>query len=368
MEEKLNEVIPLITKVVDGKDLTAQEAEKVFTDIFLYDKEGYHYLAVCAGLHAKGETADEILGLNKSTEKLAENLTPKISSSQITDLAGTGGGKLKTINVSTAASFVVAGAGYTVAKQSMFGITSPTGSADIFVTFGIEVFELKPNQIEDTLEKVGICPLFTSAISPKLKNRSALARKIFGEKGIRIRSIFNIASFVHSPLPLKRRIYGCYSEEYLEVLGKVFSRLGYDKTLTLHGAGSLPEVSNIGDTEVVEQESKSVKHYTLAPEDFGVEKADVEDIKTGGREKNIIDFLRVIYGQEKGPKRDIVLVNASASLFAMGEVSNFKEGTRIARKIIDEGMASEKLEQLVKELGSVDKLNSWKDKAGLMHN
>jgi anthranilate phosphoribosyltransferase len=366
MEEKLKEATSLIAKIVDGNDLTAKEAERAFTDIFLHDKEGYHYLALCATLHTKGEISDELLGLCRSTAKLGEKLTPKVSASKITDLAGTGGGKIKTINVSTAASFVVAGAGYTVAKQAMFGITSPTGSADIFMAFGIDNYRLKLNQVNRTLEKIGICPFYIAPMSPKLKNRSMLAKKIFAEKGITIKTAFHIAAFAFSPTLLKRRIYGCFSEKYLEVLGELFFKLGNERTLVLYGVDGLPEASNVGKTIVVDQKGKRIKRYTLTPRDFSLKKAKADKVRTGGRERNIIDFLRVLYDKEKGAKRDIVLANASASFYALGRVKSFSEGTMLARQIINEGLAFKKLETLVEALGDENKLENWKKKAGLL--
>lgn len=365
MIRKLKKATSLIAKVVDGNNLSAKEAEKVFTDIYLYDKEGYHFLAICAALHTKGETPDELLGFSRTTAKLAKGLTPKVPANKITDLSGTGGGKIKTINVSTAASFIVAGAGYVVAKQAAFGVTSPTGSADVFMAFGIDTFGLKLNQVNKTLEKVGICPLYIAAMSPRLKNRAIAAKKVFVEKGVAIRTPLHIASFAYSPTQLKRRIYGCYTEKYLDVLGELFFKLGNERTLVLHGVNGLPEASNVGKTIVVDQKGKRIKQYTLAPKDFGLRKAKIDEIRTGGREKNIIDFLRVLYGKEKGAKRDIVLANASAALYALGEVKNFIEGTKLAGKIVDGGLAFKKLENLVGVLGNEDLLKDWKKKAGI---
>ncbi len=364
MLEELKIATQAISKVVDGVHLTADETEKAFNDIFTYDKEGYHYLAFCTALHTKGETSDELLGLCR-TGKIWVKLEPKVKSDEITDLSGTGGGKIKTINVSTLASFVVASAGFTVAKQAMFGITSPTGSADIFKGFGIDVFTLTKEKVEETLENIGICPVFLSALSPNLANRSKLARLIYGEKGLAIRSPFNVAAFAYSPTNLKRRIYGCYSEKYLMILGELFQKLGNEKTLVIHGEGGLPEVSNFGKTLVLEQTGDEFKKYELVPEDFGIKKAKVTDILTGGREQNFIDFLRIIYGKENGPKKDLVLVNASAAFFAMGKVVSFKDGVLLAREIIETGKALKVLENLINFVGDTKLLDEWKEKASL---
>lgn len=358
--------ISLINQVVCGQNLLAKKAEQVFTDVFLNDNEGYHLLALSTAIHAKGETSDELLGLCMATKQLGKKLKLNIDPSTITDLSGTGGGTIKTINVSTTASFIVAAAGFIVAKQAYFGVTSPTGSADVFKTFGIDIFSLTSTQITQTLEKAGICPYFYPAISPKLKRRGELWKKIFVEKGVKVMTPFHLVSFAYSPIQLKYRAYGCYSKQYLELLGKLFHKLGNERTLVFHGEGGLPEMSNIGQTAVVEQDGKKLKKYTLTPKDFGLKKANVNDIKTGGKEQNIIDFLKILYGKEQGAKRDIVLANASASLYVMGRVGSFTEGTKLAQGILDSGKAAQKLEDLVNRLGDVQLLERWKMKAGII--
>lgn len=365
MNDKLREATSILAKAVKGNNLTAIETEKAFTDIFLYDKEGYHLLAICAALHAKGETPDELFGLCNTTKLLGEKLNPKIPAELITDLAGTGGGRIKTINVSTAASFIVTGAGFCVAKQAYWGITSPTGSADIFKSFGIDIFNLSLKQVERALEKIKICPYFITAMSPKLKNRKLLFQNLYVTKGIRITTPIQVIVFAYSPTQLKKRIYGCYSEKYLDVLGELFTKLGNKKTLVLHGIDGIPEASNVGKTLVVEQNRNKIKRYTLIPNDFGLRKAKVDEIRTGGRERNIVDFLRILYGKEKGAKRDLVLANASAALYAMGKAKNFEDGTKLAEQILEEGLPFKKLEQLVDILGDRKQYLEWRVKAGI---
>lgn len=356
----------LINQVVRGQNLSVGEAERVFADVFLHDKQGYHLLALSAAIHAKRETSDEMLGLCMATKQLGEKIELNIDPSHITDLSGTGGGAIKTINVSTAASFVVAAAGYTVAKQAYFGVTSPTGSADVFKAFGIDIYKLTVNEITHVLKSVGICPYFYPAISPKLKNRGELWRKIFVEEGVRIMTPFHLVSFAYSPIKLANRVYGCYSEEYLELLGELFYKLGNARTLVFHGVDGLPEMSNVGQTVVVEQNGKKLKKYTLVPKDFGLKKAKVSDIKTGGKEQNIIDFVSILYGQEQGAKRDLVLANASASLYVMGKVGSFCEGTKLAQNMLKSGKAAGKLEKLIEKLGNTQLLEKWKMRAEIL--
>jgi len=362
---QLNKIVSLIAKVVDGEDLSSRESEEVFTNIFLYDNEGYHYTAFIAAIHTKGETPDELLGLIKTHEKLGARLKPKISPDKITDLSGSGGGSLKTFNVSTAASFIVSAAGYKVLKNVFWAVTSPTGSADIFETFGINLGKLTPGKIEKTLENVGICPIYYPLISPRLANRARVSKKVFVEKQIRIKSPFHLVSNVTTPVPMKYRIYGLYSEKHLETIGELFVKLGYEKTLTFYGSGGLPEISNVGKTIIVEQQGKKLKKRSLTPKDLGVKKARAEQIKTGGKEQNIIDLLRILQGKGKGAKRDLVAINTAAALYVLGESKSIADSVPKAQEIIKSGEGFSVLEKLVKAQGEQKLLDKWLAKANL---
>ncbi len=358
--QKLEQIMPLIAKVVDGQNLTPEESESVFTNIFLNDKFGYHFVALLAGIHAKGETSDELLGLCRTNAELGERLNiDVVSADKITDLSGTGGGKIKTLNVSTAASFVVAASGYKVAKNAFYGVTSPTGSADIFKTFGVDIATLTKKQIEENINKVGISPVYLPYFSPNLKNRGILSKKALVSKGLRIRTPFHLASNAYNPFPIKFKTYGCYSDKYLETLAGLFSKLGLEKTLTFNGIDGLPEISNIGETKVVEQNKDKFKTYILKPEDLGVKRVAINNIASGGKESNIVDFLRVLMGKEKGAKSDLVAINASASLYVLGGFKSISEAVPKAKQILRNGDAFKVLEQLVKLSGDKNELQKW---------
>jgi anthranilate phosphoribosyltransferase len=355
--EKLHEIDFLLAELVDGNDLTVAESEKLVYHIFVYDTEGMHYATWIGAIHAKGETADELAGFLSATSKLAVKFrTSDFDPKKTTDLSGTGGGKFKSFNVSTTASFVVAAAGYMVAKEAYFAVTSPTGSADMFTVFGVDFLKLTKEQIEKTLKKVGICPIIVPFISPKLTNRSKLSRKYFVERQVRVRSPFHLVSNIYSPLQMKYRIYGCYSERYLEVLANLFVKLGFEKTLTFYAEIGMPELSNVGKTTIVEQNRNRIKKYIVRPVDLGVKEAKEEDIRTGGKEQNISDFVRVLQGKEKGAKSDLVAINAGASLYVLGDVKSLEEGTKKAQQILASGAGYEKLKELVALVGSSDLL------------
>lgn len=358
----LQQITPILAKLVDGNQLTSDESKQAFTNTFLYDTEGIHSAILMAALHAKGETADELYGLCLTYKDLATMLNPKLNQDKMIDLSGTGGGSFKTINVSTAASFVVAAAGYTVGKAAYYGITSPTGSADVFAAFGIDISKLTKDSIEQTLEKVNICPFFLPFISPKLANRGKISRKIFGELQLKIRSPFHLATNAFSPLPMTHRIYGCYSEKYLEVLAQLFAKLGFKKSLTFYGEIGVPEISNVGKTIVVEQTGNNFKKYILTPGELGIKEAKPKDIKTGDKDQNIMDFIAVLNGQDNGAKSDLVALNAGAALYVLGNRTTIKDGVKKAKEILASGKSYSILEKLTRMLGSETVLKTWSEK------
>ena len=251
--EKLHKVDSILAKLVDGNDLTAKEAEELVHRIFVYDTVGMHFATWIGANHAKGETADELLGFLNATKRLATQFNLKLDKNKTTGLSGTGGGSFKSFNVSTTASFIVATAGYTVVNEVYFAVTSPTGSADVFTTLGVDFQKLTREQIEQTIKEIGICPVITPFISPNLANRGKLALKFFVERQVRVHSPFHLVSNLQLPLAMNSRIYGCYSERYLEVLANLFMKMGYKKTLTFHAKIGIPEISNVGETIIVEQ-------------------------------------------------------------------------------------------------------------------
>lgn len=352
MDLRLLSVDPIIAKVVDGQNLTAEESQKAFTAIFLYDTSGYHLAVFIAALHAKGETVDELLGLINAQKKLAAPLMLQhLSSRAITDLSGTGGGSFKTINVSTAASFVVAAAGYKVGKAAYFGITSPTGSADIFSAFGIDIMKLPKSGIEEAIEKVGIAPFCILFFSPKLSNRAKISRKLFGEEKLHIRTPFHLVTNAFSPFPLKHRIYGCYSKKYLPILAELFAKMGFERTLTFSSDIGIAEISNVGRTIVFEQNGKKIRRYALTPEELGIQEAKAKDIASGSREENIKDFVRILKGKGTAAKSDLVAINAGAALYSLKDVKSIQKGVNKALQILQSGSAYQVLENLVNEVG-----------------
>lgn len=358
MNEALQKIVPLIAIVSAGENLTAEESEKIFKTIFLYDTDGYHFAVFMSALHAKGETADELVGLINAYKNLATPLNISANPAMVTDLSGTGAGKIKTMNVSTAASFIVAAAGYTVGKASYFGVTSPTGSADIFAALGIDIAKLDKKTIETTLEEIHICPFYVPFFSPNLVNRGNLFKKVYRDTGIKVSTTAHLATNAFSPFLLKQRIYGCYSEKYLEVLAEMFAKLNFTRTLVFSSEIGIPEIVNVGKTRIVEQNGDNIKSYYVSPKDLGVKTATIEEIQATSKDQNIIDFLCVLQTKNRNAKEDLVIINAGAGLYALKDVETIQEGVIKARAILSSGAAYEVLQKLVKNIGNFEMLQT----------
>jgi anthranilate phosphoribosyltransferase len=344
--DELLKINPLLSKVVEGTNLKSDEAAELFETIFLHDHDGYHLSILFSALHAKGETSDELLGYINTYKKLAEQINISAPTDKIIDVSGTGGGSFKTINVSTAVAFVLASIGYTVPKASFYGITSPTGSADIFANFGIDIMKLNKEKIENALNKVGICPYYVPFFSPKLKNRGEIFKRVYKDHQIKVKSIAHIATNAFSPFQIKHRIYGCYSEKYLHSLAELFMNLDYKHSMVVYSEIGMPELSNVGTSIIVEQKVGAIQRRIIKPEDMGVAAVEPKDIACSTREQNIQDFINILKGKERGPKFDLVAINVGAALYVLNSVTSLNEGTQKAQEILLSGNAYAKLDQL----------------------
>lgn len=357
----LNELTPLIRKIMDGKDLTADEAEKVVTVTAVEDTGGYYNLAFTAGILAKGLSEDELYGLVKGLQRFSIQVELDIDPGTITDVSGSGGDKLRTFNISTAAAFVVAGSGVRVAKQAFRSFTSPLGASDVMQELGVKLSE-SAKEMTDCLEAVGIVQLFYPYLYKGMDARLSAYGKL-REIGLILPTPMHPIAFIPHPFKLKRRTYGLAWERYLRPVANIFRKLDYERVMVFHGLDGLDEISNVGPTKILELVQGRIEEYTITPEELGIRRAKYKDIESGDKSENIRTLLRVLYDKERGPKRDIVLMNAAASLYVMQKADSLKSAVNLAQRVISEGKAAEKLEALVKFNGDPDRLDHWKIQA-----
>ncbi|MFA5779648.1 MAG: anthranilate phosphoribosyltransferase [Elusimicrobiota bacterium] len=344
-----------IAKVVQRENLTEKESSDVMTEIMTGQATESQIASFITALRMKGETIDEITGCAKVMREHATKIVVKkhavdidkdeinIDWETIVDTCGTGGDKTKTFNVSTATAFVVAGAGVVVAKHGNRAVSSKCGSADVLEELGINL-ELPPEKVEECINKIGIGFLYAPLL------HSAMKFAIGPRRQIGIRTIFNILGPLTNPAGANAQVLGVYSPDLTETVAFVLKNLGSKSAYVVHGIDAIDEISITGKTQISELKNGVIKTYTVKPEDFGLKKASIDDIAGGNAKENAKIILDILSGK-KGPKRDIVLLNAAAVLTAAGKSKSFKEGIELAERSIDLGKALKKLEELKKHCG-----------------
>jgi len=326
-----------ISALVSGQSLTMDEAAQVMGEIMEGQVTPAQFGAFVTALRLKGETVEEIAGLARTMRAKA---IPVRVNGLVVDTCGTGGDGSATFNISTAAAFVVAGAGLKVAKHGNRAMSSQCGSADVLEALGVKI-ELTALQVEKCLEEVGIGFMFAPAFHPAMKYAAAPRREIG------IRTVFNILGPLTNPAGAKAQVLGAADGSLLEKMALVLKSLGCSHALVVHGEDGLDEVTNTAKTLVCELKNGRIKSYTVSPEDFGLPCANLKELKGGTAEQNATRLRSVLAGA-LGPAKDIVLMNASAALLAGDRVASLGQGIDLACEAIDSGRALAKLEQLIK--------------------
>ena len=344
---------PIITDalraLIERRDLTRIEAAAAMDAIMSGAATHAQIAAFLTALRMKGETVEELIGFAQVMRQKAvhvrthgEELAALTGTDRemLIDTCGTGGDASGTFNVSTATAFVVAGAGLKVAKHGNRSVSSLCGSADVVETLGIDL-ELSPAQVARCIDEVGIGFLYAPLLHTAMKH-VMLARREMG-----IRTVFNMLGPLTNHAGANAQVVGVYSATLTELLARVLAELGTIRAFVVHGADGLDEVSNTGESVVAEVREGVVRTFTLRPEDFGVPRARMADLRGGDREQNA-QIIRAILRGEPGPRRDIVVMNAAVALVAGLRARDLKEGASLAVHAIDAGRGLDKLEQLVR--------------------
>ena len=332
-----------ISTLVSGRSLTTEEAASVMEEIMNGEATPAQFGAFVTALRLKGETVDEIVGLAKTMRARA---VPVTIAEPVVDTCGTGGDGSHTFNISTAAAFVVAGAGLKVAKHGNRAMSSQCGSADVLEALGVKI-DLGAEQVRRCLEEVGIGFMFAPIFHPAMKHAAAPRREIG------IRTVFNILGPLTNPAGAKAQVLGVAEEALLEKMALVLQSLGCNHALVVHGEDGLDEITLTDKTHVCEFKDSDIKSYTISPEDFGLSRASLDDLKGGTAIENASRLRNVLAGTS-GPQRDVVLMNTAAALVAGDKVETLKQGVTLAGEVIDSGHALAKVEQLIKLSQSLD--------------
>lgn len=326
-----------LAKLADRSDLSEKEAEEVMSEIMDGAATSAQIAAYLMGLRQKGETVDEIAGSARAMRARATRI--QIGSAIVLDTCGTGGDGGHTFNISTTAAFVVAGAGLTVAKHGNRSISSKSGSADVLAALGVKI-DLDPGRVADCVNEVGIGFLFAPLFHGAMKY-CAGPRQEMG-----IRTLLNVLGPLTNPAGATHQVLGVYDARLTEVMAKVLVQLGSQHCFVLHGLDGLDELTVCDRTKVSEGRGGVVSSYFVSPEELDLPRANRKDIAGGTPEENARITREILQGK-KGPKRDIVCLNAAAAIVAGQQAKTLRDGLRIARQVLDTGAAAEKLDRLV---------------------
>jgi anthranilate phosphoribosyltransferase len=325
-----------IRKVVEGFDLSADEAKAAMDVIMAGEATDAQIAALITALRMKGETPDEIAGFARTMREKCVRV--RTTREPLIDTCGTGGDRLDTFNISTAAAFVAAGAGVGVAKHGNRSVTSQCGSADVLQTLGIDI-ELPAEWVGRCIDQVGIGFLFAPLLHPSMKYAIGPRRQIG------IRTVFNILGPLTNPAGARRQVVGVYDAALTEPLALALAALGCERALVVHGLDGLDELSTLGETQVSELRDGAVRTYVLRPEDVGLQRVSPEAIEGGEPAECARRLLDVLEG-EPGPARDVVLLNAAGAVYVAGLAESIREGLDRARESIDGGDALHALHAL----------------------
>lgn len=327
-----------VQTLVDGLDLTQAQATSAMDEIMTGDATPAQIGAFMTALRMKGETVDEVTGL---AAVMREKATPiAVGRSPIVDTCGTGGDGSHTFNISTAAAFVVAGAGVAVAKHGSRAASSQCGSADVLRELGVNV-DADPAVVARCVDDVGIGFLFA------VRLHGAMKHAIGPRRELGIRTVFNILGPMTNPAGARHQLIGVFDGAWTERVADALGRLGSERALVVHGHDGLDEITITGSTRVSELRDGSVTTYDLDPRDYGFNLAAPETLKGGDAAENAA-ILRDVLAGSRGARRDIVLLNAAAALLAVEAVADLATGLGMARDALDSGRAASRLADLVR--------------------
>lgn len=326
----------IIAELADGARLDAAQARAAFETVMSGEATPAQIAAFLMGLRVRGETVDEITA---GAEVMRERALHVTAPADAIDIVGTGGDSLGTWNISTAASIVIAASGIPVAKHGNRKASSLSGTADALQELGVNL-DIDPAAIERCIAKAGIGFMFAQAHHSAMKH----VAPVRGELGIK--TVFNMLGPLSNPAMVKRQLLGVFHSGWVAPFAEVLRNLGSESAWVVHGSDGMDEITTTGPSTVAELRNGNIRVFAVTPEDAGLKRATIEDLKGGNPAENAAAIHRLLDG-EPSAYRDIVLINTAAALIVSGKVTNLKEGVALAAKAIDSGAAKATLAKLV---------------------
>ncbi len=324
-----------IKDVISGKDLDLDTTKNVMRQMMDGTATPAQMGALLAGLRMKGETVEEITACAEVMREMGLKINPVRN---VIDIVGTGGDELFTFNISTTAAFIVAAGGVPVAKHGNRSVSSKSGAADVLEILGINL-DLSPQQSEEILNKSGICFMFAPVYHSSMKYAAPVRR----EMGVR--TIFNVLGPLANPAGATMQLMGVYDRRLVEPLAQILANLGVIRGLAVSGADGMDEVTLTGPTHVCEIRFGELSRYDITPEQFGFQSCQLGDLVGGTPQDNAQITLDILSGKERGPKREVVLLNAAMALYLGIDDCSVGDCINLARDILDSGRGAAKLEE-----------------------
>lgn len=326
-----------IKAVTERRDLTAQEMSDTMRLIMTGEATPAQVGGFLIGLRMKGESIDEIAAAAGVMRELASKVD--VDKNHLVDTCGTGGDSSGSFNISTASAIVVAAAGGKVAKHGNRSISSKSGSADVLETAGVNL-EISPEQVASCVNEIGVGFMFAPL------HHSAMKHAIGPRREMAVRTIFNVLGPLTNPAGAPNQVLGVFSKDLVEPLAHVLKQLGSNHVLVVHAEDGMDEISIATPTFVAELNDGVVTTYTIQPEDFGMSRADLEQIRATDSAHSL-EIIKGIFNNTDGPAKDIVCLNAGAAIYAAGLAASLADGVKKAQDVIASGAVAEKLEQLI---------------------
>lgn len=329
----------VINKVVNRIDLTENEMVEVMNDIMDGKIGEAQMAAFLTGLRMKGESVEEITGGARVMREKADRID--LGGAYGVDTCGTGGDGSDSYNISTASTFILAAAGIKVVKHGNRSVSSRSGSADVLEALGADI-TLKKDAVKKCVDNCGLGFFF----APNF--HSAMKHAIGVRRALKMRTIFNMLGPLTNPAEARGQVLGVFDWDLTEIIAQVLKNLGLERAMVVHGMDRMDEISISARTKISELKDGEIKTYYIEPEDFGIAKAPKDSIKGGDARENADIIRAVLNGEEKGPMRDILLLNGGAGLYVGKKANSLAEGIKIAGELIDSGKACAKLQEFIR--------------------
>lgn len=326
-----------IAQLVEGRPLHGEQAYQVLKGIMAGECTDAQIAGFLVALRMVGESSEVVAGAARA---MREACTPVATRKEgLVDTCGTGGDGAHTFNISTAAAFVTAAAGVPVAKHGNRGVSSKSGSADVLAALGVDI-TVAPEVMTECLDELGIAFLFAPTLHPAMKHAIGPRRELG------IRTLFNILGPLTNPAGARRQVLGVYGAELVSRMAHALAALGSEHAMVVRGEDGLDEITLTGPTRVAEVKHGTVEEYTITPEELGFPRVSPDRLK-GGEPAENADIIRALFNGQKGPARDIVVLNAAAAIYVGGGAPTLKAALRPAEEALDNGKAGELLASLV---------------------